>query len=113
MDQPAVQVWGTLLAASATLLYQRLSSPPPLLWTTTALLGALAAHQGLRAAPWDERLHRVLMRSADLAGNRAGVEATLRHLALVLEVEGDPLRHVHPETAALYARLVGRPSRTG
>ncbi len=72
---------------------------------------AWSAHQGLRAAPWDERLHRLLMRAADAAGNRAGVDATLRHLALVLEVEGDPLDAVHPETAALYARLSGRATR--
>ncbi len=67
-----------------------------------------AAHQGLRAAPWDERLHRLLMVTADATGNRAGVDATLRHLALVLEVDGDPLRHVHPETVALYEQLSGR-----
>jgi len=71
-----------------------------------------AAHCGLRASPWDEPLHRLLMLAADATGNRAGVEATLRHLALVLEVEGDPLRHVHPETAELYSRLLGRPRRT-
>jgi hypothetical protein len=35
----------------------------------------------------------------------------LRHLALVLEIDGDPLRGVHPETAALYARLSGRPAQ--
>jgi DNA-binding SARP family transcriptional activator len=69
---------------------------------------AWAAHQGLRIAPWDERLHRLLMVTADATGNRAGVEATLRHLALVLEVDGNPLPHVHPETAALYAQLAGR-----
>ncbi len=67
-----------------------------------------AAQRALRATPWDERLHRLLMESADAAGDRAGVEATLRHLALVLEIDGDPLRSVHPETAALYARLSGR-----
>ena len=68
-----------------------------------------AAQRALRATPWDERLHRLLMEAADAAGDRAGVEATLRHLALVLEIDGDPLRGVHPETAALYARLSGRP----
>jgi hypothetical protein len=73
---------------------------------------AWAAHQGLRTCPWDERLHRLLMITADATGNRAGVEATLRHLALVLEVDGDPLRYVHPETAALYARLVGKSPST-
>jgi hypothetical protein len=36
------------------------------------------------------------------------VEAVFRHLALVLEVDGDPMVGVHPETAALYARLVGQ-----
>jgi DNA-binding SARP family transcriptional activator len=67
-----------------------------------------AAQRALRATPWDERLHRLLMEAADAAGDRAGVEASLRHLALVLEIDGDPLRGVHPETAALYARLSGR-----
>ena len=68
---------------------------------------AWASQKGLKASPWDERLHRLLMRAADAAGNRAGVEAILRHLALVLEIDGDPLRGVHPETAALYERLRG------
>lgn len=67
-----------------------------------------AAQRALRATPWDERLHRLLMVASDAAGDRAGVEATLRHLALVLEIDGDPLRGVHPETARLYNRLSGR-----
>ena len=67
-----------------------------------------AAHRGLRATPWDERLYRLLMRAADANGDRAGVEQTLRHLALVLEIDGDPLRGVHPETVRLYERLLGR-----
>jgi DNA-binding SARP family transcriptional activator len=70
-----------------------------------------AAQRALRATPWDERLHRLLMEAADAAGDRGAVEATLRHLALVLEIDGDPLRGVHPETAALYARLSGRPAQ--
>jgi DNA-binding SARP family transcriptional activator len=69
---------------------------------------AEAAQLAIRASPWDERLHRLLMRAADAAGNRHGVEAVFRHLALVLEVDGDPMVGVHPETAALYARLVGQ-----
>jgi DNA-binding SARP family transcriptional activator len=74
---------------------------------------AWAAQQALRASPWDERLYRLLMRSADASGNRAGVESAMRTLALVLEIDGDPLVGVHPETAALYASLVGRqPVRT-
>jgi len=67
-----------------------------------------AAQRALRATPWDERLHRLLMVASDAAGDRAGVEATLRHLALVLEIDGDPLGRVHPETARLYNRLCGR-----
>ncbi|MHB1974619.1 MAG: AfsR/SARP family transcriptional regulator [Acidimicrobiales bacterium] len=69
---------------------------------------AAAAYQGLRAVPWDERLHRLLMLTADATGNRAGVDATLRHLALALEVDGDPLQHVHRDTASLYELLAGR-----
>ncbi len=67
---------------------------------------AWAANCALRANPFDERLHRLLMRAADASGNRAGVRTTLRHLALVLEIDGDPLKGVHPQTAALYRELV-------
>ncbi|HVB05765.1 MAG TPA: bacterial transcriptional activator domain-containing protein [Acidimicrobiales bacterium] len=66
-----------------------------------------AARQALRAAPFDERLHRLLMRAADRAGNRVAIDGVLRQLALVLEIDGDPLAAVHPETAALYAELSG------
>ena len=66
---------------------------------------AWAAQQALRACPYDERLHRVLMRTADALGNRAGVESTLRQLAMILEIEGNPLAGVHPDTAALYETL--------
>lgn len=69
---------------------------------------AWAAEQGLRAVPWDERLHRALMRAGAAAGNRGQVESTLRHLALALDIEGDPLGGIHPETARLYAQLSGR-----
>lgn len=64
-----------------------------------------AAQQALRACPFDERLHRLAMRAADRCGNRAGIEATLRTLALVLEVDGNPLEAVHPDTARLYEEL--------
>jgi DNA-binding SARP family transcriptional activator len=73
---------------------------------------AWAAQMALRCAPWDERLHRLLMRAADAAGNRHGVESALRHLAVVLEIDGDPLRSVHPQTAALYTRLAQAPVTT-
>lgn len=66
-----------------------------------------AASRGIKACPFDERLHRLLMRAADAAGNRAGVRAAFRQLGLVLEIDGDPRRGVHPQTAALYDRLAG------
>ncbi len=59
-----------------------------------------------RSAPWDERLYRLLMRAADVTGSRGAVEAALRSLAQALEWQGDPLRAVHPETAALYRQLM-------
>lgn len=66
-----------------------------------------AAMRGLKACPFDERLHRLAMRAADAAGNRAGVEAIFRDLAVKLEVDGDPRRQLHPQTVALYERLGG------
>jgi len=67
-----------------------------------------AALQGLLVSPWDERLYRLLMRAADELGNRGGVDAALRGLALALELEGDPLLGIHPETSALYRSLTSR-----
>jgi DNA-binding SARP family transcriptional activator len=65
-----------------------------------------AAQQGLLASPWDERLYRLLMRSAEAAGNRGAIDAALRSLAQVLELRGDPLLGVHPTTAQLYRSLM-------
>jgi DNA-binding SARP family transcriptional activator len=67
-----------------------------------------AALQGLLCAPWDERLYRLLMRAADGMGNRGGVDVALRSLAVALDLEGDPLLGIHPETSALYRRLTSR-----
>ncbi|MGA2805944.1 MAG: bacterial transcriptional activator domain-containing protein [Acidimicrobiales bacterium] len=64
-----------------------------------------AALQGLLVSPWDERLYRLMMRAADGLGNRGGVDAALRSLARALELEGDPLLSIHPETSALYRSL--------
>lgn len=74
-----------------------------------AELGAWSAQQALKACPFDERLHRLLMRCADASGNRAGVESSLRTLALILEIDGDPLDGVHPKTAKLYGELTASP----
>ncbi len=78
-----------------------------------AELCAWAAKQALRACPFDERLHRLLMRAADALGNRAGVESTLRQLALILEIDGDPLAGVHPKTAQLYGELTNSGASRG
>ncbi len=64
-----------------------------------------AARRALVAAPWDERLYRILMLASHAAGNRGGIESALRALARVLEWDGEPLEVVHPETARLYRRL--------
>lgn len=72
-----------------------------------------AAARALKACPFDERLHRLLMRAADAGGNRGLLDEVLRQLALVLELDGDPRLGVHPETAALYDQLAGRSLRRG
>lgn len=64
-----------------------------------------AARQGLRISHYDERLYRVLMRAADAAGNPAGVERVMDELTSLVAEEVEPYDMVHPETAALYARL--------
>jgi hypothetical protein len=69
---------------------------------------AWAAQRGLRANPYDERLHRLLMRAADAVGNRSGVDAVFRALLLIIDIEGDGESSVHPETADLYEELSGR-----
>jgi hypothetical protein len=69
----------------------------------------LAARQGLRVSPYDERLYRVLLRAADLAGNPAGVEATMEELVQLVADEVEPWDAVHPETWDLYRALSRRP----
>jgi DNA-binding SARP family transcriptional activator len=48
-----------------------------------------AARGGLRGAPYDERLYRVLMRAAHLADHAAGVESVMHELTDVLGVDLD------------------------
>jgi DNA-binding SARP family transcriptional activator len=68
-----------------------------------------AARQGLRVSPYDERLYRILMRSANAAGNPAGVEAIMAELVHLVADDVEPFDAVHPETLALYRRLSRRP----
>jgi DNA-binding SARP family transcriptional activator len=68
-----------------------------------------AARRGLAASPYDERLYRLLMRSAHAAGNPAGVEAIWQELLAVLGADLELVdEDLHPETVALYTTL--RPS---
>jgi DNA-binding SARP family transcriptional activator/LysM repeat protein len=69
-----------------------------------------AARRGLLASPYDERLYRVLMRAAHVAGNPAGVDTILRELLHVLGAEDDPIDELHPQTVELYRQL--RPRRS-
>jgi DNA-binding SARP family transcriptional activator len=56
-----------------------------------------AARQGLRAFPGNERMYRLLMRSARAAGNIPGVQRAFRELCDAL---ADPELDVEPETTA-------------
>jgi DNA-binding SARP family transcriptional activator len=67
-----------------------------------------AARRGLAASPYDERLYRVLMRSAHAAGNPAGVEAVWQELLAVLGADLELVdEDLHPETVACYSALRG------
>lgn len=79
-----------------------------LLGASDTIGSAWAARRGLVVAPWDERLYRLLMLAADRNGNRKGIEAVLKSLAVVLDIKGDPLAAVHPATAELYRRLTSQ-----
>jgi DNA-binding SARP family transcriptional activator len=93
----------TIIAETAErlgLLYLEAGDPEQANWT---------ARRGLAASPYDERLYRVLMRSAHAAGNPAGVEAVWQELLTVLGADLELVNEdLHPETVALYATL--RPS---
>jgi DNA-binding SARP family transcriptional activator len=69
-----------------------------------------AARKGLRAFPTDERMYRVLMRTASASGNVSGVHRVFRELGQVIadpDVGVAPEDSVHPETLALLEQLTG------
>ncbi len=68
-----------------------------------------AARRGLLVSPYDERLYRMLMRAADLAGNPRGVETVMAELVRVVADEIEPVESVHPSTWELYRSLSRRP----
>jgi len=72
-----------------------------------------AARQGLRVSPYDERLFRVLLRGADVAGNPAGVEAVMAELVHLVGGGGEVHDAVHPETLELYRALSRRRGPNG
>ena len=69
-----------------------------------------AARRGLLVSPYDERLYRMLLRTADAAGNPGGVESVMAELVRVVADEIEPIESVHPSTLALYRSLSRRPS---
>ncbi|HEX7197007.1 MAG TPA: LysM peptidoglycan-binding domain-containing protein [Candidatus Limnocylindria bacterium] len=69
-----------------------------------------AARQGLKVCPYEERLYRLLMRSAFAAGSLPGVRRVYDELTDVLADPDDgvePEDTVHPDTTALLERLTG------
>lgn len=70
-----------------------------------------AARKGLLVSPYDERLYRMLLRTADAAGNPGGVETVMAELVRVVADEVEPVESVHPSTLALY-RSLSRRSRS-
>ena len=67
-----------------------------------------AARRGLRVSAYDERLYRVLLKSADRAGNPAGVESAMQELVELVAEDVEPFDAVHPETWDLYRSLSRR-----
>jgi DNA-binding SARP family transcriptional activator len=67
-----------------------------------------SARKGLLVSPYDERLYRMLMRSSDLAGNPAGVEAVMAELVRLVADDIEPFDSVHPSTMDLYRSLTRR-----
>ncbi len=73
-----------------------------------------AARQGLRAFPSDERMYRLLMRTARAAGNIPGVQRVFRELCDVLadpDLGVEPEDTLHPETIELLEELTGSAQR--
>ncbi len=72
-----------------------------------------SVRHGLMVSPYDERLYRLLMRAADVAGNPAGVEAVMKELVHLVAEDIEPFDAVHPETFELYRSLSRRTSARG
>ncbi|MCL5886678.1 MAG: LysM peptidoglycan-binding domain-containing protein [Actinobacteria bacterium] len=64
-----------------------------------------AARKGLLVSQYDERLYRILMRSADMAGNPSGVDRVMRELIHLVAEDLEPYDSIHPDTIELYRSL--------
>ncbi len=74
-----------------------------------------AARQGLRAMPCDERLYRLLMRTAHAAGNIPGVHQVFHELCDAVadpDAGAEPEETLHPDTIALYEELTASVRRS-
>lgn len=74
-----------------------------------------AARQGLRAHPYEERMYRLLMRTARAAGNMPGVQRVFRELCDMLatqDADGKPEDALEPETVEVLEALVGPARRS-
>jgi len=67
-----------------------------------------SSRKGLLVSPYDERLYRMLLRAADLAGNPAGVESVMSELIRLVADDVEPFDSVHPSTMELYRSLTRR-----
>jgi DNA-binding SARP family transcriptional activator len=79
-------------------------------------LAEWAARRGLRAFPGDERMYRLLMRTARTAGNIPGVQRVFRELCDVIadsDPNFDPEDALRPETIQLAHELTGTPPANG
>jgi DNA-binding SARP family transcriptional activator len=74
--------------------------------------------QALRVNPYDERLHRALLRAADAQGNRVGLRSVMNQLRALADEPWEPVSRVlpgldvgdggtsiHPQTMALFHEL--------
>ena len=61
----------------------------------------------MKASPGNEVLYRDRMLACHLGGNTSGIKTILNELCEVVEAN-EPYDSLHPETLALYQRLVGQ-----
>jgi len=93
---PAIEASVVDVAGRLAGLYLRQGDPAGAEW---------AARKGLVVSPYDERLYRMLLRTAETAGNPAGVESVMSELLHLVADDVEPFDSVHPSTMELYRSL--------